>query len=212
MNLIVVDDTLHIELTWVDRLLACRLRGRLLVPLDHVVGASAAEPPRGWALRAPGTNVPGLVKFGTYYTRGGREFWLYTPRAKGRRALVLELRDEPYRRLVLSVDDCREWAERLDPTRQRPAYSDLNLRAGAPWLPRAGPEANVRPRASGAFSSRPPLPKHSPYAARTRPAIEPAWRRRAGGVSFPPPESAARRGLAFAEPKPSAGRKEAEGR
>jgi hypothetical protein len=125
MNLVVIDDTLHIELTRLERALACRLRPRLLVPLRHIIGASTGAPPRGFALRAPGTNVPGVVKYGTYYSLRGAEFWLYK-RAQGPGVLLLELRDEPYRRLVLSVNDGREWAERLDPTRPRPAYDDIN--------------------------------------------------------------------------------------
>ena len=125
MNLFVIDDTLHIELTWFERVLACRLQRRLLVPLGHIVGAEAGLRPRGWALRAPGTSVPGFVKYGTYYGRRGREFWLYE-RAKGPSVLILELRDEPFRRLVLSVNDGPEWAERLDPKRPRPTYTDVN--------------------------------------------------------------------------------------
>ena len=96
------------------------------MPVSHIVGASLSEPPRGWALHAPGTSVPGVVKCGTFYGRGGCEFWLYEPRTKGRKALVLELRDEPYRRLVLSVSDGRVWAERLDPHRPRPGNTDVN--------------------------------------------------------------------------------------
>ncbi len=125
MNLFVIDDTLQIELTRLERALACRFGRRLLVPLRHIVGASAGPAPRGWALRALGTRVPGFVKCGTYYTRAGRDFWLYE-RAKGPSVLVLELRGERYRRLVLSAGDAREWAERLDPTRPRPAREDIN--------------------------------------------------------------------------------------
>jgi len=44
-----------------------------------------------------GTYLPEVIKAGTYYTPRGKEFWYVTKKG----CLVLELRDEPYKRIIL---------------------------------------------------------------------------------------------------------------
>jgi hypothetical protein len=52
----------------------------------------------------PGTNLPGVITAGTYRVlgTGERNFWDVCRKEK---ALVFELRDEPYTRLIVEVED-----------------------------------------------------------------------------------------------------------
>ncbi len=80
------------------------LRRRLEVPLEHVVDARmdpalAASSP-GWRLL--GADLPGVAVAGRFISNGERAFWdLRNPT----NAVVIELRGERYKRLVLEVDD-----------------------------------------------------------------------------------------------------------
>lgn len=100
----IVDDRLVVELKGLDRFWA--LKSRLSIPLSNVRGASAdpgmIREPKG--LRAGGTHVPGVITAGTFHLDGERVFWDVRDAA---RAVVIELRDEKYARLVIQVDDPR---------------------------------------------------------------------------------------------------------
>lgn len=100
----IVEGRLVVELNGLDRLWA--LKSRLRIPLEHVRGASAdpgmIHEPKG--LRVGGTHVPGVITAGTFHQEGDRVFWAVKDAAK---AVVVELRDERYARLVLQVDDPR---------------------------------------------------------------------------------------------------------
>jgi hypothetical protein len=115
MNLAIDKDqgTLTIQLSIAERLLAVRLKRDITIPLRNIVAVSTERPESSALdLRVPGTYVPGLIKAGTYYTRGGREFW-YATRKKT--YLVLDLKDARFRRVVLTVDDNEAWADQLRP-------------------------------------------------------------------------------------------------
>ena len=80
-------------------------RARVVVPLDHVVGAVARpEPPRQLmehlkTLTGAGTHIPGLLRVGTFIAADGyREFYALRD---GKRAVVIELVQEPFRRLII---------------------------------------------------------------------------------------------------------------
>jgi hypothetical protein len=94
---------LIVRVTGVDRILA--LKSELTVPLEHVLGvARDTEEARSWhhGVRAPGTNVPGVITAGTFHEHGERVFWdVHHPE----RAIALSLRDESYAKLVIEVDD-----------------------------------------------------------------------------------------------------------
>ena len=62
-------------------------------------------------LRAPGTHLPRIITAGTFYKDGERVFWNVRP---SREPVVIELAGERYARLVLSVDDARATAERVE--------------------------------------------------------------------------------------------------
>jgi hypothetical protein len=93
---------LIIDITGLDKFWA--RKSRLAIPLAHVQGAAAGpgvpSRPRGW--RGWGALIPGIIAVGTYHRGGDRVFWDVHDRSK---AVVIELRDETYRRLVVEVDD-----------------------------------------------------------------------------------------------------------
>jgi hypothetical protein len=79
---------------------------RIRVPLAHVRGATAdpgiAGEPKG--LRAPGLQVPGGATIGTFHRDGAKHFWDV---GRGGRAVVIELVDDEWARLVVEVADPR---------------------------------------------------------------------------------------------------------
>lgn len=95
-------DTLVVEIEGLDKLWA--LKSRLEIPLVNVRGATAdpgvINEPKGF--RAPGTYVPGVITAGTFHIHGERIFWDVHDAAK---AVVIELHDERYARLIVQVAD-----------------------------------------------------------------------------------------------------------
>lgn len=111
MNLSLSSHTLSIELEWYEQLLSFCLQRAFDLTVSHIERVTTEEPMSNWAeLRAPGTFIPGIIKAGTYYTTKGKEFWYVT---RSMDYLTLELRDEPYRRIILTVDYSQVWAERI---------------------------------------------------------------------------------------------------
>ena len=81
------------------------LKSRLEIPLMHIRGIRVdSDVARGWwhGIKAPGTNVPGVLTAGTFYQHGKRVFWdVHDPE----RTVVIELRDERYNELIVEVAD-----------------------------------------------------------------------------------------------------------
>jgi hypothetical protein len=96
-------DALIVHVEGMDRLFA--LRSRLEVPLSHVEGAEADpdEARRRWhGIMERGIWVPGPITAGTYYQEGELVFWdVHDPE----KTVVIHLKDERYRRLVIEVED-----------------------------------------------------------------------------------------------------------
>lgn len=105
------DEKLIIEMEGLDKLWS--LRSRLEIPLGNVRGATAdpgiVSEPKG--VRAPGTHVPGVITAGTFHIDGERVFWDVHDPAK---AVVIELADERYARLVVQVADPRDTVARIE--------------------------------------------------------------------------------------------------
>lgn len=84
-----------------DRLWA--LRSQLDIPVAHIVGVDV-DPAQasGWwhGLRLMGTNMPGLLAAGTFYTHGELVFWDVHDPAK---TIIVSLSHERYRKLILEV-------------------------------------------------------------------------------------------------------------
>lgn len=111
MNLSIFDKTLRIELEWYEQLWAFNWDKTLEIPLDRITSVTTDEPPSSWTeIRAPGTFLPGVIKAGTYYTPRGREFWYVT---KDKDYLVLELRDEPFKKIILTLERNQLWVQRI---------------------------------------------------------------------------------------------------
>ncbi|HYA43982.1 MAG TPA: hypothetical protein VED59_00125 [Acidimicrobiales bacterium] len=114
----ITDRTMTVEISGFDKLWS--LKSRLEIPLAHVRGATAdpgvARYRGGW--RGPGTYVPGVLTAGTFHQDGDRVFWdVHDPT----KAIVIELDDERYQRLVVQVDDPRTMAETINRALTAPA-------------------------------------------------------------------------------------------
>ena len=107
----IAGDDLIVDVEGLDKLWA--LKSRLIVPLGNVRGATAdpgiVREPKG--LQAPGTHVPGVVVAGSFYADGQRVFWDVHDADK---AIVIELGDEKYARLVIEVDDPRGTVDMIE--------------------------------------------------------------------------------------------------
>ncbi len=80
------------------------LHGDLRVPLRAVERVSVSPAPfrelRG--MRMPGAGLPGVIALGTWRHRGGKDLVALYRRRPG---VIVDLRDGPYRRLLVSADD-----------------------------------------------------------------------------------------------------------
>jgi hypothetical protein len=96
------------------------LKSRLEIPLENMQGATVdsgiARERKGF--RAPGTHIPGVLTAGTFYQNGERIFWDIKD---GDQAVVIQLRNEQYARLVIEVDDARAAVTRIDRALHRDA-------------------------------------------------------------------------------------------
>ena len=108
---------LTVEVNGVDKLWA--LKSRLTIPLEHVRGATAdpgmVSEPKGF--RGPGTHVPGVIVAGTFHQDGHKIFWDVHDQSK---AVVIELQDDAYQRLVVQVEDPRATVELITRSVYRP--------------------------------------------------------------------------------------------
>ncbi|WP_290063249.1 hypothetical protein [Amycolatopsis solani] len=105
MALVRIDgEDLVVVMEGLDKLWA--FKSSVTIPLANVRGATAhpgiAADPKG--IRAPGAHVPGVITAGTFHQDGEKIFWDVRDASK---AVVIELADERYSRLVLQVDDPR---------------------------------------------------------------------------------------------------------
>lgn len=108
MKLEISDGKLKIDLGNLEKVLG--VSGGFEIPLENIVRAGTEAHRTGWReVRAPGAHVPGAIKSGVYETPRGKEFWYVTEKG----VLVLELENEVYKRIVLSMDGNEEWAERI---------------------------------------------------------------------------------------------------
>lgn len=111
MILTLLDDKLRIEWEWWEQLWGINFEKVWDIPLSHIQDATADRPSFcWWEIRAPGTFVPALIKAGTYYTERGKEFWYATNNGN---FLVLELREEEFVRIVLTLEEHELWKSRI---------------------------------------------------------------------------------------------------
>jgi hypothetical protein len=104
-------DRVRFEIQGMDKLWA--FKSQLEIPVEHIFTVrsdpSAVE---GWfhGWRMPGTDIPGILTAGTFYTRDGAVFYDVHDTTN---AIVLELTHEHYKRLVIEVDDPEGTVEML---------------------------------------------------------------------------------------------------
>jgi hypothetical protein len=112
MATISIDGTdLNIDMRGMDKLWT--LKSRLTIPIAHMRGATVdrgiAHDPKRW--RGPGTYFPGVIVAGTFHQDGEKIFWAVHDKDK---AVVIELEDDTYQRLVIEVDDPRSTVELIE--------------------------------------------------------------------------------------------------
>lgn len=112
MAAITIDDTtMTVEVQGLDKLWA--LTSRLAIPLAHVRGATIdpgiVAGPKGW--KGGGSHIRGVIVAGTFHQDGDRVFWDVH---NGAKAIVIELEDESYRRLVVEVSDPRATVDEIE--------------------------------------------------------------------------------------------------
>ena len=95
-------NNLVFEIKGIDIILA--IRRTITIPLDHVVLASTEKVP--WAifqqLKMVGTNVPGIIKDGTYLTGDGLLFFeMHHPD----KCITVTLNHEVYKKIIFEVED-----------------------------------------------------------------------------------------------------------
>ena len=121
IHMLIEGGTLTVQLEGLARLAAARRE--LRVPLAHVTGAyPAPERSQGWLAELrhahnAGTHLPGIVKAGAFMANDGLVFYAVVHLE---RAVAVELRDEPYRRLVIEP-----------PTTEMPDACAVRIRAAA---------------------------------------------------------------------------------
>ncbi|HET8575333.1 MAG TPA: hypothetical protein VFM02_04175 [Candidatus Paceibacterota bacterium] len=111
MKISLENASLNILLSRTEKFLA--LHGSFSVPC-HLIESVETEPFRfGWVgFRAPGAYFPGILRMGTYYTQGRKEFWC----ARREEAiLVLTLKNYPYQKIHLGFPEGEifEWKEKI---------------------------------------------------------------------------------------------------
>jgi len=110
-NLRVHNDRLEVHLTPAEKSLALRAAD-VIVQRDDIRSAIITDDPWIWVrgIRRRGTEVPLVIAVGAWKTHSGSDFVL----VKGKRqAVVLELSDGEFDRLVLSTSRAAELIDRL---------------------------------------------------------------------------------------------------
>lgn len=92
------------------------LKGRLDIPRNQiesieVMDRSQIPATEGTWLRAPGTHIPGLIRYGSYGREPLREFWLVL---RQKQVVVVEIRDWAYHRVVIGTSDPGRLADELN--------------------------------------------------------------------------------------------------
>lgn len=103
VTLEIAEGFLHLDVVGADRLWS--LKSRLSIPIAHIADAvPASDEARRWyhGIRAPGTNIPGVITAGTFYGTDGCVFWDVHDPAN---AIAIALHDERYAKIVVEVSD-----------------------------------------------------------------------------------------------------------
>jgi len=111
MNLSIIHEKLQIEFSLIEQFQAVRFHKVWEIPLTHIQQVTTAKPQSNWIeFCVMGTSIPGVVQAGTYYTNRGKEFWYLDKKTN---YLIIELRDESYKRIILTSDNNESWQQQL---------------------------------------------------------------------------------------------------
>jgi len=112
MRVSVDNNQFCIELNFWEKLWSLQFNHTWKIPLNHIERVTTTPPSSNWKdIKLPGTFVPGVIKAGTYYTERGREFWYVTD---DKNYLTLDLKDEFYQKVILTVEQNHFLAEQLN--------------------------------------------------------------------------------------------------
>ncbi|MBD2121412.1 hypothetical protein [Trichocoleus sp. FACHB-262] len=117
MHVTINSNKLCIELNFWEKLWALQFNYTWQIPLDHIERVTTTALSSNWKtliwkeVKLPGTFVPGVIKAGTYYTDQGREFWYVTD---DKNYLILDLKNEFYQKVILTVEQNQLLAEQLN--------------------------------------------------------------------------------------------------
>jgi hypothetical protein len=79
-------------------------KNQITIPLDHIVRAhrdlDSISGFKGW--RFPGTSIPFVLNAGTFYKESKPDFWDV---ANQENCIIVELKDEQYRELIIEVEN-----------------------------------------------------------------------------------------------------------
>ena len=109
MKLEMDERNLDIKLNPLEMLIS--VHGSLHIPLENIWLASTEKPRWEFGGKIGGSNIPFLVKAGTYLMGSGSEFWVTY---LGRPYLVIELEGWNYKKVVLTMGDNKLWADRIN--------------------------------------------------------------------------------------------------
>ncbi len=113
----IADGTLSIEILGWDKLWA--FKNRIEVPLESIVNVRRWDPARQryfHGLRAPGTNLPGVIVAGTYHQReNGKWRHNFFDVHDFKRAIIIELKHDWYHHIVVEVADVESALRLLAP-------------------------------------------------------------------------------------------------
>ena len=83
------------------------LKSEISIPKENIINAYPNQENLNWiiGLKMPGTHIPGLITAGNYIVKDGTIFCDVTDHKK---SIVVELKDEHFKKLVIEVEDVEE--------------------------------------------------------------------------------------------------------
>jgi hypothetical protein len=82
-------------------------KSEIKIPCEHILKAyqdvDIVKGKKG--MRFPGTSIPGIINAGTFFNNGETIFWDVSNAAN---AIVIDLKDEDYKQLVIEVENSFE--------------------------------------------------------------------------------------------------------
>ncbi len=110
----VYDGMVRLDFGFRERLLV--FRKSFEVPLSSVIDVRVDVPEQTLSLvgsRRCGSNIPGVLRSGSFPTPRGREFWHVPYRKEMGECLILELKGQVHSRLILKPDNLNEWYRKI---------------------------------------------------------------------------------------------------